>query len=515
MGTFQPPSLSNSGLFRPVAVMAGFAVLTVLVRLPFLSDVGADEAFYLVIGRQWLDGMPPYAHSFDVKPPLLFALMAAAEAVFGPSLIAAKALTIAAVSATACALYLFGRRFVSELSGIAAAFFYIVASLTLAGTVSPAELIRAPFIAFGMLAGFAAIARPRPSLWLAAGAGVLFGAAAMVKQTAIFEAATLVAFLLFSHPRKEGLKAFAVFAAGCFVVPSGFALLFLTEGHFGALFDAAVLSAFGRMSAQYVSWGDAVTSFVLELLLLAPLVILAAAAWAFRGAFQPGVRPALGFLAAWTLGSLFGVLALRAVCAFYMLAALPPLCLMAGALLDHGMARFRAKRLRNLARIIVFACVVIFVVNTVRWSCYDAVNSGAADQAAGAMQAAGLRKQDRILVVDRDLGVYLASGANPPLSIFNPMHLLCDFPFEGAASALANSLESRPAFIVVSDPDYKIGCEKAERRALVKSFLADNYRVVRFFGSNVGTRRSRFALYGLKPHAPDPAPILSATSFQE
>ncbi|HXW21701.1 MAG TPA: glycosyltransferase family 39 protein, partial [Rhodomicrobium sp.] len=319
MTTFQTPGLCNSGWFRPVAIMAGCAALTVLVRLPFLSDAGADEAFYLVIGRQWLDGMPPYAHSFDVKPPLLFALMAAAEAVFGPSLIAAKALTMAAVSAAACGVYLFGRRFVGELSGIAAAFFYVVASLTLAGTVSPAELIRAPFIAFGMLAGFAAIAKPstplgctRPSLWLAAGAGVLLGAAAVVKQTAIFEAAPLAVFLLFSPPRKEGLKAFALFAAGCFVVPSGFALLFLAEGHFGALFDAAVISAFGRMNANYVSWGDAIVLFVLELLLLSPLVILAAAAWAFRGAFQPEVRPALGFLAAWTMSALFGVLAVRA-----------------------------------------------------------------------------------------------------------------------------------------------------------------------------------------------------------
>ncbi len=513
MGTFQPTSLNTSGLCRPFAVMAGFAVLTVLVRLPFLSDVGADEAFYLVIGRQWLDGMPPYAHSFDVKPPLLFALMAAAEAVFGPSLIAAKALTMAAVSASACALYLFGRRFVGELSGIAAAFFYIVASLTLAGTVSPAELIRAPFIAFGMLAGFAAIARPRPSLLLAAGAGVLFGAAAVVKQTAIFEAAPLAAFLLFSHPRKEGLKAFTVFAAGCFVVPSGFALLFLAEGHFGALFGATVLSAFGRMSAHYVSWGEAVTLFVLELILLAPLAILAGAAWAFRGVFQPGVRPALRFLAAWTLAAFFGVLAVRAVCAFYMLTALPPLCLLAGAFLDHVLERLREKRARDVARGIVFACVAIFVANTLRWSCYDAVNSAAAGQGAGAMQAAGLRKEDRILVVDRDLGVYLTSGANPPGSIFNPMHLMCDFPFEGAAIALANSLKSRPAFVVVSDPAYKIGCEKPERRALVNSFLADNYRVVGFFGSNHGKRRSRFALYGLKPQAPNAAPTLSATSY--
>ncbi len=511
MKTFQPPMAWSSGFVQPVAIMAALTACAVLVRLPFLSDVGADEAFYLVVGRQWLNGMPPYAHSFDVKPPLLFGLLAAAEAVFGPSLIAAKALSMAAVSATACALYLFGRRFVGELSGIAAAFLYIVASLTLAGTVSPAELIRAPFIAFAMLAGFAAITKPKPSLWLAAGAGVLFGAAAVVKQTAIFEAAPLAAFLLFSHPRKEGLKAFVLFAAGCFIVPSGFALLFLAEGHFGAFFDAAVISAFGRMNADYVSWGNAVVLFSLELLLLAPLVILAATAWAFRGAFQPGVRPALRFLGAWALGALFGVLAVRAACSFYMQAALPPLCLLAGVLLDHGMARFRAKRVRDLARTIIFASVVIFIANTVRWSCY-AADADVAGQAAGAMQAAGLRKQDRILVIDRDIYVYLASGANPPSSIFFPMHLLCDFPFEGAVSALANALDSRPAFIVESDPADGLGCEKPERRALLKSVLADEYRVVGFFGSNDRRKRSRLVVYGLKSNSGNPVRILSANS---
>lgn len=507
MKTFATVWFCKEGMPRPAILMAAFAVLTVLVRLPFLSDVGADEAFYLIVGRQWLDGMPPYANAFDVKPPLLFALMAAAEAIFGPSLLAAKALTMVAVAATASALYLFGRRFLGEFSGIAAALFYIVASLTLAGTVSPAELIRAPFIAFGMLAGFVAIAKPRPSLWLAASAGVLFGAAAVVKQTAIFEAALLAAFLLFSGARKEGLKAAVSFAAGCFAIPLAFALFFLAEGHFRAFLDDAAISAFGRMTARYVSWSEAVLLFLLEMTLLTPLVMLAMGAWGLRRTFRPQIREGLGFVAAWTLVSLSGVLALRAVCAFYMLAVLPPLCLMAGALVDHGVGLFRVKSARAVMRAAVFASVALFVANTVRWACFDAVNIAFASEAADAMQAAGLRKEDRILVIDRDLGVYLTSGANPPLPIFNPMHLLCDFPFESAADAMADSLASRPAFIVVSDPDYKIGCEKTERRALVKSALAEDYRIVGFFGSNDGQRRSRFALYGLKAAARNEASI--------
>jgi hypothetical protein len=64
---------------RAAAALAAIALSAAAIRAPFNSNVGVDEAFYLVIGRQRLQGSPPYAGSFDVKPPLLFALMAAAE----------------------------------------------------------------------------------------------------------------------------------------------------------------------------------------------------------------------------------------------------------------------------------------------------------------------------------------------------------------------------------------------------------------------------------------------------
>jgi hypothetical protein len=164
--------------------MAGVTACAVLVRLPYLFNTGVDEAFYLVVGRQWLEGMPPYAYSFDVKPPLLFALMAAAETVFGPSLLAAKALAMASVTGTAFALYLFGRRFLSERAGVTAALLYILSSLSLGGAFSPAELIMAPFTIFGMLLGFSAVlARRRPPIWPLLAAGFCLGAAASVKHS--------------------------------------------------------------------------------------------------------------------------------------------------------------------------------------------------------------------------------------------------------------------------------------------------------------------------------------------
>jgi len=299
--------------------MAGLTACVVLVRLPFLFNTGVDEAFYLVVGRQWLEGRPPYAYSFDVKPPLLFALMAAAEAAFGPSLLAAKALVMASVSATAYALFLFGRRFLSERAGVTAALFYILSSLSLGGVFSPAELILAPFAAFGMLLGFSAVlARRRPSIWPLFAAGFCLGAAASVKQTAIFEAAPLAAFLFFGRPLKDGFKAIVFLAAGFAIVPVGFALYFLADGHFGAFFADAVIAAAGRVSVPPVSLSATAGGLFIGLMLMLPIIILAAAACVFPGGLKNSTLP---FLAAWTAGTLAGVLATRAALVIYFLPA--------------------------------------------------------------------------------------------------------------------------------------------------------------------------------------------------
>ena len=177
---------------HPAAVLAGLSVLTILVRAPFNLNTGSDEAFYLVAGRQWLHGLPPYAGAFDVKPPLLFLLMAGSEALFGPTLMASKALVNAASVLTACGLYLFGLRFLGASAGIVAAILYTFASVTLGSTFATAETIMAPFTTFAMLAGFAALLERRrlPVAALLA-SGLLSGAAACVKQTGIFTAAPL------------------------------------------------------------------------------------------------------------------------------------------------------------------------------------------------------------------------------------------------------------------------------------------------------------------------------------
>jgi 4-amino-4-deoxy-L-arabinose transferase-like glycosyltransferase len=358
----RPKTAGCASARRTAAIMAAIVCSAVLARLPFLSNVGVDESFYLAVARQWLEGLPPYAGSFDVKPPLLFALMAMAEAAFGPNLLAAKALSMAAVASTSCALYLSGKRFLGELAGVAAALYYVFSTLTLGGTFSPAELFMAPFTAFAMLLALPAVLSPdNTRMWPVFIAGIGVGAAACVKQTAVFEAIPLAIFLLFGRPAGKGLRNLGVLAAGCAIAPAAFCLLFFVQGHLGPLIEDAVISGVRRAAASYVPWSEALVRLLIELMLILPLAIPAAAILGMRPALRR--RPAYrisGFLGAWAGAALVAVFLTRAMCDFYMLAAVPPLCLLAGIFVDQGLAFVRGGGRRFAARFALIICTLLF-----------------------------------------------------------------------------------------------------------------------------------------------------------
>ncbi len=672
------PQLAVSGGSRPFWVMAGLCLCAALARAPFLFTVGVDKSFYLVVARQWLEGTPPYAGAFDVKPPLLFALVASAETIFGPALVAAKALATAAVAATACGLYLFGRRFLvqpagsshthcckrsselpavsctkvdkllvrlirgksfprqqqrgqdfprgelGELAGAAAGLFYIASTVTPGGVFSPAELLMAPFTTFGMLAGFSAAraARPRASSLLCA--GFLFGAAACVKQTALFEALPLAAWLFFDrtlastadpkldwihriastpdpkdvlsataangsgpkeklailgceathmrpasfpaswprgrcqtkrtppicpthrHPGQakrepgyekmwafqcaktpdkaspfrddktkairwrtwetllSGLRAIGLFAAGFCVIPAAFALYFTARGHLDALVADTIVSAAARAGASYVSWGEAIARLFIDAALALPLAVMATAVFVFRGTFREHkAYRAIAFLAAWAAAALAAVLAARAMFVIYFLPLLQPLSLAAGLCFARGVARLAPKMRRAFALPAAFAAIALYsAAPSLPLIFAGRDNLASATAAAAAMRAAGLSKEDRILVADRDLIVYLASGANPPGPVFHPLQFLCRFAVPGADSVLKNALNSRPAFIVAAEPTYTRPCEEPDRRPMLQAALARDYCPIGRFASTLTSEvGGAFVVYGLRDRA--------------
>jgi len=162
-----------------LAVFVAALAWTFVVRLPLFRAESLDDAGFVGIAHLWVRGVLPYASVFDVKPPGLFALVAAAEAIFGPSLEALRAVSISSDAITATALFLLARRFSDARVGVFAAVLYPVLSLVAIGYDGCC-----PLVALTTLAFLAALS-PLSLLRRAALAGLAIGAAGTIKQTAV------------------------------------------------------------------------------------------------------------------------------------------------------------------------------------------------------------------------------------------------------------------------------------------------------------------------------------------
>ena len=75
-------------------VLLGLFAAAFVIRLPVLFDsvVDWDESLYLLISDDLLRGVLPYQQTWDHKPPVIFYVFAAAQAIFGDSLVTIRLL---------------------------------------------------------------------------------------------------------------------------------------------------------------------------------------------------------------------------------------------------------------------------------------------------------------------------------------------------------------------------------------------------------------------------------------
>jgi 4-amino-4-deoxy-L-arabinose transferase-like glycosyltransferase len=460
---------------RLPATTAGMALACLCwaaaLRLPVLGNVGEDEAFFVLVAQRWLAGLAPYAASFDVKPPGLFAVLALAQACFGSAIGTLKGVEIGCVGATALALWLIGARHLSRPVGLWAALLYPLYSLTLSGANSAAELIAAPAEAFAVLAVLEALSLGR--LRWAALAGLLLGAAGMIRQNAAFPAAALLAALLVRWPAGRKPPVLLAFGGAIAVVPLLFALLFLAEGAFGALLDGAVLGAAGRMRGDNIGFAAGVLRFLPSMRPLAALlcgpVLLATRSGRWRGgALTAGSVVTL----AWLAGAAGGILAVRSMYDHYFLAIVPPLLLASGIALFHLLdARSPAARPMRLLVLLV-AATFPFVVD--RTALQPGTDAPAAAAAAAAVHRVGVPADATMLVANRDLLTYLAARRQPAGRYFHPQHLLCDFP-AADADPLASALAMHPGVLVVADLSRGMICTRPDRIAKLQAAIAAGF----------------------------------------
>ncbi len=486
---------------RPQLCAAGLLLVwTLIVRLPFLHIIHDDEAFYSVVASRWLRGELPYAASFDVKAPGVFALFAAVQAVFGASLGVMKGVEIAFTAAGAWGLFWLMARHVSWRAALWSSALYPVYSLILLSVSSPCQVVQATLTIWAF--AFVLDALAARTWWPAAAAGLMIGLAVAVKQTAGFEALALLVVLLWKGRDWRLTAAFIGMAA---VPMLGFAAYFIAAGDFADAYADIVTRASLRSQADLspapVAWYlDLLTRLGHYVVLMLPLMVVTC------GAFLALLRrkrlkaalalPIVDLALIWYAGAAAGILVMRSLGAWYAVPLIAPCLILFVVVVCHGIDFGPRARPLWTAGFMALAAAqpLVLVAPTLTITDY----SGAPDwrgneMAARGLVAAGLQPGDNLLVLSRGQYIYLLTGALPRTRYFNAMHLLCPFPTPDA-DPLGSAFATRPKFVVMSDEHVAIGCVERQRLQRIRDILARDY--VRL--TTVTGAWDRFTLYRIR-----------------
>ena len=484
---------ASARLRRVGAALRPFLLLilwTATVRLPFYGIANGDEFFFSVVAGEWLKGGLPYVDAFDIKPPGIFFIYAVVQAIFGASYATFKGMEIVAVAIGAWSLFIMLRPFGSGRLALWVAALFPVYTLAFDGAAAVNMLLQLPFV----IAAFAGVVaatnddarRPLAAAFLA---GLAIGAAGMIKQTAVFEA-TAACGLLAVYAGAARPKALAVFAAGAAVPALAFAAYFFLHGHLGDMFNSVVVLALQRLDDNVINAYGPQNAFALTIpgaainavLRSLPVIFLwggAVFALLRLETVKSFVPLRVMVVAGTWLGFAFAdVVFGRVLCDYYLLAIVPPLLILAGAFFCFGLHVAPSHRQAAFWVSLVLGCVTLVYTehSTLFGSDPLAVDSDLAARTADDLRALGLEPGQRLLVVNRGLELYTATGARPPTPYFHPTHLVSAFQTP-SPDPLGAALDADPRFIVLADPAIRHITELPGRMARVEGYLAEHYRL--------------------------------------
>lgn len=454
----------------PLVVFGLALAWTLAWRAPFWRFENGDDAVFVEIADLWRRGALPYVATFDVKPPGLFALIGLCELVFGPTMAAIKALGILGDAATATVLFLLARRFGSVKVGMFAAALF-----------APINLFVVAYDAYGPLSALTALAflaalSDLAPVRRAALAGLAVGAAAMIKQTAAFEAVALLGVLV---GQTRSVRAGVVFLAAASVVPLAFLVYFAACGAAGPLIADTVVAALNRPGSDMegVTFLSGLLRFIPVQKPIIPLVALCLLA-ALRAPALRAAAPRLDLhaLFAWLAAAYASLLLQHALYFPYVAPALAPVLLIAGFCAERGvkeLARAPAAARLALAGAATLACVGGVMGHEFLHGLKQ--DAPALEAAAAAIAKSGPRPDDTLYVVDRGAWLNNMTGLAPPSRFVFAFHAICPF-VAGGVDPLSENLRARSRFMVVSDRSLRAYCERPEAWARIDATLAHDYR---------------------------------------
>ncbi|MCB9460417.1 MAG: glycosyltransferase family 39 protein [Anaerolineaceae bacterium] len=330
--------------FWPLLVI----VVVILATLPVvLYPLGRDQGMYANIGRSIVDGGMPYISMWDIKPPPIYYLYAAAIAVLGPSVGAVRALDLMLMPIALLATYLLSSRLGNRRTGLFAALFLGVfyfsesfENLTQSDSLALVPTTLAAWTAY--LASTSDRASRRAIIYSLL-TGLLCGVLLWFKQYYAFFVLALVIHQIWQRralPIKEALA----FAIGGLLTGGTILLIFASQG----ILNEMLIVAQG--TAAYNAQGYALDEFLFGMgnglmsrwLRWSP-VMIGAVAW-FMLAFARRGRPAWRLIWLWMLAALAFLLIQAKGFDTHWLPLLPPMCLFTADVVDWLIGRLLGAR---------------------------------------------------------------------------------------------------------------------------------------------------------------------------
>jgi general stress protein CsbA len=228
---------SGRGVLWAWIVVALILACVAMIRVRLVDvPLDRDEGEYAYFGQLLLRGIPPYAAAYNFKMPGIYLVYAAMLAALGQTPAAVHLGLLIANAIAIVLMFLVGRRLIGTLGGVVASAAY--ATLTLSPRLLSTSAYAEHFVVVPVLLGVLSLTRASGRRWMAMlfGAGVLFGAAFIVKQSGgVFALFGLLYALTGapSHPRRR-LAAGAAFVAGTSAPYVVLCILMLGAGTFGS-----------------------------------------------------------------------------------------------------------------------------------------------------------------------------------------------------------------------------------------------------------------------------------------
>ena len=245
----KPPTTTGANLSKRTVPTLETAWLLAFALAVGATQVGSlereffsDESTFTVVAAQLLDGNLPYVKFFDIKPPMIFLLLAGAMAAFGESLFVVLALGDLCLLMSCIAVFAIARRRTDLASAGLGALLLVAVHATEYAFETRTEL---PAMAMLMAALWLLLAR-REHWWAIAAAGLLLSLAVLTRSNLAIVAAALFAWLLAAawRPSLGAHRWAAVLFAGAGLLPvAGLVLLYWSANGLSALRLANVEAA--------------------------------------------------------------------------------------------------------------------------------------------------------------------------------------------------------------------------------------------------------------------------------